>query len=136
MVTASPRLYPHMELGFMFIMVGLAQLDVTAPAGNGNPAERTVEDGMIPHIVFSDEDGYFPGPDRWQTAVVCEHAPLARTLPVSAASGPRHRVRKIVDAGRRLARTAAAPSALRSTWPGCSRGSGGWPPTGTRSAPD
>ncbi|MEM8553102.1 MAG: hypothetical protein AAGF45_12045, partial [Pseudomonadota bacterium] len=26
------------------------------------------EDGMVPHIVFhEDDDGYFPGPDVWQT---------------------------------------------------------------------
>lgn len=122
MVTASPRLYPHMwSWDTAFIMVGLAQLDV-------DRAAREMEtllsgqwaDGMIPHIVFSEENGYFPGPDRWQTAVVCEHAP-ARPHTSGICQPPVHAIalRKIVDAGRRRsgADRRRAESLLRTSWP-------------------
>ena len=121
MVTASPRLYPHMwSWDSAFIMVGLAQLDVDRACREMETLlSGQWEDGMIPHIVFSDEDGYFPGPDRWQTAVVCEHAP-ARPHTSGICQPPVHAIalRKIVDAGRRLrADRRRAESLLRTSWP-------------------
>ncbi|TDQ50259.1 glucosylglycerate hydrolase [Actinorugispora endophytica] len=122
MVTASPRLYPHMwSWDAAFIMVGLAQLDV-------HRAAREMEtllggqwaDGMIPHIVFSDETGYFPGPERWETALLGEHAPAAPHTS-GICQPPVHAValRKIVDAGRRRsgADQRRAEALLEWAWP-------------------
>jgi glucosylglycerate hydrolase len=70
-VTAAPRLYPHMwSWDAAFIAVGLAHLDVRR-------AVRELEtlfaaqwrDGMLPHIVFTDAPDYFPGPDWWGSEI-------------------------------------------------------------------
>ncbi|MGI8418943.1 MAG: MGH1-like glycoside hydrolase domain-containing protein, partial [Nakamurella sp.] len=56
--------------------------------------------GMIPHIVFTDRAGYFPGPDRWRTAGV---AP-AGTVTSGICQPPVHAIAlyAIVAQGRRL----------------------------------
>lgn len=122
MVTASPRLYPHMwSWDAAFIMVGLAQLDV-------HRAAREMEtllsgqwaDGMIPHIVFSTETGYFPGPDRWGASPLSAHAPAAPHTS-GICQPPVHAIalRKIVDAGRRRssADRRRAEALLTTSWP-------------------
>ncbi|GLU48780.1 glucosylglycerate hydrolase [Nocardiopsis ansamitocini] len=122
MVTASPRLYPHMwSWDAAFIMVGLARISV-------DRAAREMEtllggqwsDGMIPHIVFSDGTGYFPGPERWETGRLSTAAPGT-----PATSGicqpPVHAIalRTIVDAGRRgsAADNRRAEELLATAWP-------------------
>ncbi len=69
LTVAAPRLYPHLwSWDAAFVSIGLARLSVTR-------AVRELQtllsgqwgNGMIPHIVFSDSGGYFPGPDRWGT---------------------------------------------------------------------
>ncbi|HYQ62617.1 MAG TPA: glycogen debranching protein, partial [Actinophytocola sp.] len=67
MITAAPRLYPHMwSWDTAFISIGLAHLSAERAAQE----LRTLlsaqwRNGMIPHIVFSEGAGYFPGPERW-----------------------------------------------------------------------
>jgi hypothetical protein len=70
MTVAAPRLYPHLwSWDAAFVSIGLAQLSVSRAVTE----LRTLlsgqwTTGMIPHILFGDSGGYFPGPDRWATA--------------------------------------------------------------------
>lgn len=71
MTTAAPDLYPHMwSWDAAFVAIGLARVSVPRAITE----LRTLlgaqwSTGMIPHIVFSDdEQRYFPGFDRWGTA--------------------------------------------------------------------
>ncbi|WP_066586844.1 glucosylglycerate hydrolase [Cellulomonas timonensis] len=66
---AAPDLYPHQwSWDAAFVAMGWARISVPR-------ALRELEGllagqwstGMIPHIVFSEEGGYFPGPERWRT---------------------------------------------------------------------
>ncbi|MBG6184941.1 hypothetical protein IWX65_002919 [Arthrobacter sp. CAN_A214] len=71
MTTAAPNLYPHMwSWDAAFVAIGLARFDVPRAITELRTllaAQWTT--GMIPHIVFTDDDtGYFPGFDRWGTA--------------------------------------------------------------------
>ncbi|OUM42753.1 glucosylglycerate hydrolase [Arthrobacter sedimenti] len=71
MTTAAPNLYPHMwSWDAAFVAIGLARFDVPRAITELRTllaAQWTT--GMIPHIVFTDDDtGYFPGFERWGTA--------------------------------------------------------------------
>ena len=80
MTVAAPRLYPHLwSWDAAFVSIGLARLSVpravtelrTLLAGQWST-------GMIPHIVFGESGGYFPGPDRWRTdTAACAPAGVA-----------------------------------------------------------
>lgn len=72
MVTAAPNLYPHMwSWDAAFVATGLATTSVPRALRELDYLLAAQWDtGMIPHIVFSDTPGYFPGVDRWQTAGV------------------------------------------------------------------
>lgn len=77
MITAAPLLYPHMwSWDTAFISVGLAHLSVERA---GRELETLFDaqwlDGMVPHIVFSEAEGYLPGPQRWGTHELSPHAP-------------------------------------------------------------
>ncbi|MGH3433188.1 MAG: MGH1-like glycoside hydrolase domain-containing protein, partial [Thermocrispum sp.] len=77
MITASPLLYPHMwSWDAAFITVGLAHLSVER-AGRELATLFAAQwsDGMVPHIVFSEAEGYFPGPRRWGAHELSPHAP-------------------------------------------------------------
>ena len=69
MITAAPRLYPHMwSWDAAFVAMGLAQISVPRAIQE----MRTLvgaqwASGMIPHIVFSEAPGYFPDVHRWGT---------------------------------------------------------------------
>ncbi|WP_324651748.1 glucosylglycerate hydrolase [Georgenia sp. H159] len=67
---AAPRLYPHQwSWDAAFISIGLTRLSVPrALTELANLLRGQWGTGMIPQIVFSGRDGYFPGPDRWRTA--------------------------------------------------------------------
>ncbi|OYO24362.1 glycogen debranching protein [Enemella dayhoffiae] len=71
MIKAGPSLYPHQwSWDAAFVAIGLAQLSVPRAIAE----LRTVlagqwRTGMLPHIIFSDEPGYFPDFDDWGTAV-------------------------------------------------------------------
>lgn len=69
MVTAAPMLYPHQwSWDAAFVAIGLAHMSVPrATAELGTLFDAQWSTGMIPHIVFSDTPGYYPGPDVWQT---------------------------------------------------------------------
>ncbi|WP_182113201.1 MULTISPECIES: glycoside hydrolase 100 family protein [unclassified Actinotalea] len=66
---AAPDLYPHQwSWDAAFVAMGWARISVPRALRelDGLLAGQWAT-GMIPHIVFSDEDGYFPGPERWRT---------------------------------------------------------------------
>jgi len=105
MITAAPRLYPHMwSWDAAFVAIGLAKVNLRR-------AVRELETllsaqwatGMLPHIVFAPGDrGYFPGPDRW----ACREsgAPAPAEPPTSGiCQPPVHAlaVERLVAAGRR-----------------------------------
>jgi hypothetical protein len=71
-VTAAPRLYPHQwSWDAAFVAAGLSTVSVPrALAELAHLLEAQWDSGMIPHIVFADVEGYFPGADRWRTAGV------------------------------------------------------------------
>jgi hypothetical protein len=122
MITAAPRLYPHMwSWDTAFIAIGLAHLNVDRAVRE----LRTLlsaqwRDGMVPHIVFSEDTRYFPGPARWGTAELNPAAPAApRTSGICQPPVHAIALRRIVDIGRRgtLAETASAEWLLRESWP-------------------
>jgi hypothetical protein len=120
LVTAAPRLYPHMwSWDAAFIAVGLAHLDVER-------AVRELEtlfaaqwrNGMVPHIVFTDAPGYFPGPDRWGTEVSPDAPRRPRTSgicqpPVHAIA--LHRILQVAESAGGGTRRAAEEFA-RAVW--------------------
>lgn len=67
---AAPNLYPHQwSWDAAFVAIGLSRLDVRRALTELQGLLRGQwTTGMIPQIVFSEQDGYFPGPDRWRTA--------------------------------------------------------------------
>ena len=69
MVKAAPALYPHQwSWDAAFISIGLAHMSIQrAMLELRNLFDAQWSTGMIPHIVFSDTPGYFPGPDVWGT---------------------------------------------------------------------
>ena len=103
MTSAAPNLYPHMwSWDAAFVAIGLARTSVPrAVTELRTLLNAQWSTGMIPHIVFSDNDtGYFPGFDRWGTA-------NAAALPAGVKSSgicqpPVHAIalRHIVDRGR------------------------------------
>jgi hypothetical protein len=122
MITAAPRLYPHMwSWDAAFIVVGLAHLNVER-------AVRELEtllgaqwrNGMLPHIVFSEDPGYFPGPDRWGTAELNPDAPIApRTSGICQPPVHAIALRRLVDVGRRgtASDAASVERLLQESWP-------------------
>ncbi|MQA03005.1 MAG: glycogen debranching protein [Streptosporangiales bacterium] len=69
MTAAAPRLYPHQwSWDAAFIAIGLAHLCVPrAITELTSLLAGQWSTGMIPHIVFGDASGYFPGPQRWRS---------------------------------------------------------------------
>src|SRR5690625_5214362 len=67
--TAAPQLYPHQwSWDAAFNAMGIAQFDLPrAILELTNLLRGQWGNGMIPHIVFSSAEGYFPGPTRWQS---------------------------------------------------------------------
>ncbi|WP_229118872.1 glucosylglycerate hydrolase [Enemella evansiae] len=70
MIKAGPSLYPHQwSWDAAFVAIGLAQLSVPrALAELGTVLAGQWTTGMLPHIIFSDQPGYFPDFDDWGTA--------------------------------------------------------------------
>ena len=99
LTTAAPRLYPHLwSWDAAFVAIGLATVSVPRAIAELRTllgAQWTT--GMLPHIVFGPDEGYFPGPDVWgattpsgaRTSGICQP-------PVHAIA-----VRRVLDAGRR-----------------------------------
>ena len=109
-ITAAPRLYPHMwSWDAAFISIGLARLDVQRAIAELETLFRAQwRNGMVPHIVFTEADAYFPGPDRWgtenaqdgprnvRTSGICQppvHAiAVQRVLEIARRSSPNERI--------------------------------------------
>lgn len=100
---AAPRLYPHQwSWDAAFIAVGLAHLSVPrAIAELSSLLSAQWRTGMIPHIVFGDSQGYFPGPERWRTELSTERP--ARVATSGICQPPVHSLAlaAIVETGRR-----------------------------------
>ncbi|MEV0849701.1 hypothetical protein AB0J21_28140 [Streptomyces sp. NPDC049954] len=122
MTTAAPRLYPHMwSWDAAFISVGIARLSVPrAITELDTLLAAQWSTGMIPHIVFSDDEaGYFPGPRRWECGRLAAAGPTAVATsgicqpPVHAIA-----VRRIMAVARGRGRTErqAAEEFLRRSW--------------------
>ena len=109
MVTAAPRLYPHQwswDAGF--ISIGLAHLDVSRALRELSTLfEAQWSTGMIPHIVFSDVPGYFPGPDVWGTAVASAKPAHVQTSGITQPPVHALALARIVDVARRQGGAAA-----------------------------
>jgi hypothetical protein len=102
MITAAPRLYPHMwSWDAAFVAMGLTRLSVPrAVQEMRSLVEAQWDSGMIPHIVFSDTPGYFPDVHRWGTIEASPDGVLSSGIcqpPVHAIA-----LRFIVDAAREL----------------------------------
>ncbi|MHB1172624.1 MAG: glucosylglycerate hydrolase [Lacisediminihabitans sp.] len=69
MTTAAPNLYPHMwSWDAAFVAIGLARVSVPRAIQELRTLINSQwASGMIPHIVFSEEDSYFPDVNRWAT---------------------------------------------------------------------
>jgi hypothetical protein len=104
MTVAAPRLYPHQwSWDAAFVAVGLAHLSVPrACVELDSLLAGQWRTGMIPHIVFSDAEEYFPGTAWWRCAELNDAAP--RRPPTSGiCQPPIHAIAagKILAAGRR-----------------------------------
>ncbi|WP_198664165.1 glucosylglycerate hydrolase [Jiangella endophytica] len=102
MTAAAPRLYPHMwSWDSGLIAVGLARLSVPRAITELRTLLRAQwSTGMIPHIVFSEGDGYFPGPERWATQAAAAAPAAVRTSGICQPPVHAIAVRRILDAGR------------------------------------
>lgn len=121
LVTASPKLYPHMwSWDAAFIAIGLAHLDVNrALTELDTLLSAQWSDGMIPHIVFTDATSYFPGPDRWGTDSVPQRPPHVRTSGICQPPVHAIALRRIVDIARHVSRddVELAETFAARTWP-------------------
>lgn len=117
-ITAAPRLYPHMwSWDAAFISIGLAHLHVRrAIAELDTLFAAQWADGMVPHIVFTGRDGYFPGPDRWGAPAP---APGVRTSGICQPPIHAIAVQRVLDIARAGAaeEASAAERFARRVWP-------------------
>lgn len=109
MIAAAPRLYPHQwSWDAAIIAVGLAQSSVErALAEFRTLLAAQWSTGMIPHIVFGPDDGYFPGPDVWGTDGVPAKPDGVRTSGICQPPIHAHALRRIREIA--VARGAAGP---------------------------
>ncbi|MFB9903310.1 glucosylglycerate hydrolase [Allokutzneria oryzae] len=124
LVTAAPRLYPHMwSWDAAFISIGLAHLDVgRAVAELDTLLAAQWSGGMLPHIVFTEggADEYFPGPDRWGTHELSRQAPRG-PLTSGICQPPAHAIAvgRLLEIARRGGPVdrATAEDFVRRSWP-------------------
>jgi glucosylglycerate hydrolase len=104
MVTAAPRLYPHQwSWDAAFIAIGLARISVPrAITEMRTLLHAQWATGMIPHIVFADVPGYFPGPDVWGTDSAQARPAGVQTSGICQPPVHAIAVARILDAGRTL----------------------------------
>jgi hypothetical protein len=103
LTTAAPRLYPHLwSWDAAFVAIGLATVSVPRAIAELQTLLRAQwQTGMLPHIVFGPDGGYFPGPQVWDTGLA-EAAPHGvRTSGICQPPVHAIAVRKVLDAGRR-----------------------------------
>jgi hypothetical protein len=120
-ITAAPRLYPHMwSWDAAFISIGLARLDVQrAIAELDTLFAAQWRNGMVPHIVFTDDDAYFPGPDRWGTAGALDGPEHVRTSGICQPPVHAIAVARVLEIARRSGADdrADAEQFARRIWP-------------------
>jgi hypothetical protein len=104
MVTAAPKLYPHQwSWDAAFITIGLARISVPRAITEMRTLLHAQWDtGMIPHIVFADVPGYFPGPDVWGTDDVEAKPGDVQTSGICQPPVHAIAVARILQAGRAL----------------------------------
>jgi hypothetical protein len=102
LITAAPRLYPHLwSWDAAFVTMGLAKVSVPrAVAELRTLLQAQWRNGMLPHILFASQSGYFPGPEVWNCALAAA-APEAQTSGICQPPVHAIAVRKVLDAGRR-----------------------------------
>jgi glucosylglycerate hydrolase len=103
MVMAAPRLYPHQwSWDAAFIAIGLARLRVPRAITEMRTLLNAQWDtGMIPHIVFTDVPGYFPGPEVWGTGDAAAKPAGVQTSGICQPPIQAIAVARILQAGRR-----------------------------------
>jgi len=104
MVTAAPRLYPHQwSWDAAFIAIGLARISVPRAITEMRMLLHAQwATGMIPHIVFADVPGYFPGPDVWGTDSAQAKPAGVQTSGICQPPVHAIAVARILEAGRAL----------------------------------
>jgi glucosylglycerate hydrolase len=122
MTVAAPGLYPHQwSWDAAFVAIGLAHLSVPrACVELDSLLAAQWRTGMIPHIVFSDAAGYFPGTAWWRCAELNDAAPH-RPPTSGICQPPIHAIAtaKILGTGRRRGGSDrdVAETFVRRSWP-------------------
>lgn len=103
LTTAAPRLYPHLwSWDAAFVAIGLASVSVPrAVAELQTLLQAQWRTGMLPHILFGPNGGYFPGPDVWNCRIVDAAPRAAQTSGICQPPVHAIAVKKVLDAGRR-----------------------------------
>ncbi|MET7401858.1 hypothetical protein ABZS66_51095 [Dactylosporangium sp. NPDC005572] len=103
LTTAAPQLYPHLwSWDAAFVAIGLATLSVPRAIAELRTLLRAQwRTGMLPHIVFGPDAGYFPGPDVWDCGVADAAPSGVRTSGICQPPVHAIAVRRVLDAGRR-----------------------------------
>jgi hypothetical protein len=103
LITAAPRLYPHLwSWDAAFVAIGLATVSVPrAVAELQTLLQAQWRTGMLPHILFGSESGYYPGPEVWNCALAEAAPEAAQTSGICQPPAHAIAVRKVLDAGRR-----------------------------------
>lgn len=103
LTTAAPRLYPHLwSWDAAFIAIGLATVSVPRAIVELRTLLRAQwRTGMLPHIVFGPDAGYFPGPEVWDSACAVAAPVGMRTSGICQPPVHAIAVRRVLDAGRR-----------------------------------
>ena len=117
----SPGLYPHQwSWDSAFFAIGRAHYDTPrAKAELRTLFAAQWANGLLPHIVFSPGDGYFPGPDWWDSAR-SPHAPrgaAGRPVPTSGIVQPPVHATAVLHVADRDPDPAAAAAFLREMHP-------------------
>lgn len=100
--TAAPRLYPHQwSWDAAFVAIGWSHVSIPrAITELRSLLAGQWSTGMIPHIVFSDTDGYFPGPEYWRTAGLDAAPRYVATSGICQPPVHAIAVRHVLDRGR------------------------------------
>jgi hypothetical protein len=103
LTTAAPRLYPHLwSWDAAFIAIGLATVSVPRAIAELRTVLRAQwRTGMLPHIVFGPDAGYFPGADVWDSARATAAPTEVRTSGICQPPVHAIAVRQVLDAARR-----------------------------------
>lgn len=120
-VRAAPKLYPHMwSWDAAFISIGLARLDVPRAITELETLFNAQwRNGMVPHIVFTDSDAYFPGPERWGTDTAEDGPANVRTSGICQPPVHAIAVQRVLEIARMSspAERAGAERFARHIWP-------------------